>query len=63
MFHVRTKHIEIDVHFIYENLLAKELDFRYISTEEQIENVLTKPLLEVQFDQLQNNLRGSVRIG
>ena len=71
VFHFRTKHIKIDVHFICEKVLAKELDVRYISTEEQIPDVLTKPLLEARFDQLQNkltvtlfpfNFRGSDRI-
>lgn len=70
MFHASTKRIEIDVHFIYEKLLAKELDIRYIPTEEQIADGLTKSLLELQFDQIRNKLtvtlspfcsRGSVK--
>lgn len=52
MFHASTKHIAIDVYFIYEKLLAKELDIRYMPTEEQIADGLTKSLLELQFDQI-----------
>ena len=52
MFHIKTKHIEIDVHFIHEKVLAKELDVRNISTKEQIVDLHTKPLLEARFEQL-----------
>ena len=71
MFHARIKHIKIDVHFIPEKVLPKELDVRYISTEEQNADVPTKPLSEAWFEQLQNklavtlppfSLRGIVRI-
>ncbi|RVW99667.1 Retrovirus-related Pol polyprotein from transposon RE1 [Vitis vinifera] len=56
VFHTRTKHIQIDVHFIHEKVLAKELDVRYISTEDQIVDVLTKPLSEARVEQLLNKL-------
>ncbi|RVX02484.1 Retrovirus-related Pol polyprotein from transposon RE2 [Vitis vinifera] len=71
VFHARIKHIKIDVHFIPEKVLPKELDVRYISTEEQNADVPTKPLSEAWFEQLQNklavtlppfSLRGIVRI-
>ena len=44
VFHIRTKHIEIDVHFIRVKVLAKELDVRYIFIKKQIAYLLTKPL-------------------
>ena len=56
VFHTRTKHIQIDVHFIHEKVLAKELDVRYISTEDQIADVRTKPLSEARVEQLLNKL-------
>ena len=42
--HARTKHIEVDVHFVHDKVLQKELDIRYMPTEDQIAGILTKPL-------------------
>ena len=44
------------MHFIHEKVLAKELDVRYISTEDQIADVRTKPLSEARVEQLLNKL-------
>ncbi|XP_057775517.1 uncharacterized mitochondrial protein AtMg00810-like [Salvia miltiorrhiza] len=50
--HVRTKHIEIDTHFVRDNVLKKELDVRYVPTEEQIADIFTKPLSISRFQYL-----------
>ncbi|XP_057779651.1 uncharacterized mitochondrial protein AtMg00810-like [Salvia miltiorrhiza] len=42
--HARTKHIEIDTHFVRDKVLNKELDVRYVPSEDQLADVLTKPL-------------------
>ncbi|KAH9704480.1 retrovirus-related pol polyprotein from transposon RE1 [Citrus sinensis] len=34
VFHSKSKHIELDVHYIRDNVLKKELEIRYIPTEE-----------------------------
>nr|KYP54748.1 Copia protein [Cajanus cajan] len=44
VFHERTKHIEIDCHFIREKLLSKELITEFISSNDQLANILTKYL-------------------
>ncbi|KAH9782291.1 retrovirus-related pol polyprotein from transposon RE1 [Citrus sinensis] len=44
VFHSKSKHIEMDVHYIRDKVLNKELEVRYIPTEEQVADVLTKPL-------------------
>lgn len=44
--HVRVKHIEIDYHFICDMVLKKKLDIQYCHTNEQLANILTKPLIE-----------------
>jgi hypothetical protein len=43
-FHCRTKHIDLQYHFIGEKHESKEIDIQYISTADQIADLLTKPL-------------------
>jgi len=42
--HERTKDIEIDCHFIRENLLSKEICVEFVGSNDQLANVLTKSL-------------------
>jgi hypothetical protein len=44
MFHERTKHIAIRYHFIREKLEEGEISVEYVPTNEQVADVLTKPL-------------------
>lgn len=44
VFYTRTKHIEVDYHFICERVLRKDLQVRYITTDDQLADVLTKSL-------------------
>ncbi|KAI3513013.1 hypothetical protein L1887_20337 [Cichorium endivia] len=43
-FHARTKHIEVHYHFIREKVLKGEIDLRYVRTENQVADSLTKSL-------------------
>ena len=40
--HDRTKHVEIDRHFIKENLEARIIRFPFVKSEDQLADVLTK---------------------
>ena len=42
MFHARTKHIELDLHFIRDRVLGKQLIIQYISSFEQFADIFTK---------------------
>jgi hypothetical protein len=44
VFHARTKHIEIDYHFIREKVTVGYLTFRYLPTTQKIADVFTKAL-------------------
>ena len=48
--HDRTKHVEIDQHFIEERLDRGSICIQYIPSSQQVANVLTKGLLIPNFD-------------
>ena len=56
IFHARTKHIEIDYHFIHDRVLHKSLLVKFTHSEEQIAYILTKPLSAPRFQSLRNKL-------
>ena len=56
VFHGRMKHIEIDFHFVREYVNAGKLKIAYISTKDQLADILTKPLPKLRFVKLKTNL-------
>ena len=48
--HDRTKHVEVDRHFIKENLDRKIICFPFVYTEDQLADVLTKGVSRKVFD-------------
>lgn len=52
VFHECTKHIEIDYHFIRYELSFGHISTHYVSTREQLTDILTKGLDRAQFDYL-----------
>ncbi|KAA0060623.1 putative mitochondrial protein [Cucumis melo var. makuwa] len=49
VFHAITKHIDIDVHFVRDQVLRGALEVRYISSLDQLANFLTKTLNTLSF--------------
>lgn len=56
VFHARTKHIEIDFHFVRERVAAGALEVRFISTDDQLADVFTKPATRQMLDRFRTNL-------
>ena len=48
VFHPRTKHIELDLHFIRDRVLHKQLIIQYILSSEQVANIFTKHITSSQ---------------
>jgi hypothetical protein len=60
VFHDKSKNIEIRYHYIYDMVQRGFIKLQYVSTDEQVVDVLTKPLSCVKFEHFRDNL-GIVR--
>ncbi|KAJ9691425.1 hypothetical protein PVL29_013564 [Vitis rotundifolia] len=56
VFHSRSKHIELDLHFIREKVLRQELQICYVPSTDQLADILTKHLSISQFCSLRSKL-------
>ena len=56
MFHDKSKHIKIKYHYIRDMVQRGEVKLQYVATDEQIDDVLTKPLTRVKFEYFKENL-------
>jgi histone deacetylase 1/2 len=56
VFHARTKHIEVDFHFVRERVARKLLYVKFISSKDQIADIFTKPLPLPLFEACRRNL-------
>jgi len=56
VFHARTKHLEVDYHYIRDKVVRKELEVCYISTTDQVADIFTKSLSKSRFLLLTNKL-------
>jgi hypothetical protein len=70
VFHARTKHIEVDYHFVREKVLNRDILIKFINTHDQVADVFTKGLPSTRFLVLKVklmvvpppiNLRGGVK--
>ncbi|OMO61385.1 Integrase, catalytic core [Corchorus capsularis] len=51
VFHSRTKHFKIKFHYVREMEHEGEISLQYCSSEEQLADILTKPLPRVRYDE------------
>lgn len=56
VFHARMKHIEVDFHFVREQVTSRRLRVGIVSSKDQLADLLTKPLPKLQFLLLRDKL-------
>lgn len=56
VYHARTKHIELDIHFVRDRVLEKKLSIQYVPSSDQIADLLTEPLTQIRFLFLKDKL-------
>ena len=59
VYHARTKHIEIDYHFVREKIASKQLLLQFVSTRDQIADIFTKSLPVKSFSFFRDKLQVS----
>ena len=55
-FHERTKHMEIDYHFIRDKVLMRVISTPHISSSDQLTDIFTKSIIGVSYDCLGSKL-------
>jgi hypothetical protein len=56
VYHARTKHIEVDYHFVREKVLNKDIYISFIATADQIADIFAKGLSTARFLFLRSKL-------
>jgi hypothetical protein len=56
VFHDKMKHIEMRYHYIHDMMQKGVVKLQYVGTDEQVADVLTKPLSRVKFEYFRENL-------
>jgi histone deacetylase 1/2 len=57
IFHARTKHVEVDYHFVRDRVAKKEIQIRFVPSRDQLVDVFTKPLPVASFTAFRFKLR------
>ncbi|KAL5561759.1 hypothetical protein UlMin_031506 [Ulmus minor] len=54
--HSRTKHIELDLYFVREKVIAKDIEVNHVPSVDQVADVFTKPLSAQFFQKMKKKL-------
>ena len=54
--HSKTKHIDVCFHFLRDHYEKGDVDLRHIDTQNQLADILTKPLDQAAFSRLRGEL-------
>ena len=54
--HSRSKHIEVRHHFLRDHVQNKDINLEFVSTDDQLADIITKPLREERFFDLRSEL-------
>ncbi len=54
--HARTKHVEVNYHYVCEQVELGHIDLAHVSSHDQLADMFTKPLGKVKFEQLKAKL-------
>ncbi|WMV09073.1 hypothetical protein MTR67_002458 [Solanum verrucosum] len=56
VFHAHTKQVEIDFNFVRDKVARKDLTVQFLSSKDQLVDILTKPLTSSRFELLRSKL-------
>ncbi|KAH9713980.1 putative leucine-rich repeat receptor-like protein kinase [Citrus sinensis] len=56
VYHSKTKHFEIDLHFIRDKVMKGEIEISYVASKDQTADVLTKPLPHYKLSHFRSKL-------
>ncbi|GMJ10190.1 hypothetical protein HRI_004688200 [Hibiscus trionum] len=56
VFHSRSKHVELDVHFVREKIADPQVQINYVPAEHQAPDGLTKPLSKSYFQSFRQKM-------
>jgi hypothetical protein len=56
VFHARTKHVEVNYHFVCERVASNRLEVRFVYTKDQVADGFTKPLTLRKLQDFRYNL-------
>jgi len=56
LFHERTKHIELDYHFVRQKLIKGLVSLSHVTTKHQLVDIMTKPLTGIQHHSILSKL-------
>ena len=54
--HARTKHIELDLYFVRERVIQKQLEVKHVPSLDQVVDVFTKAVSSSQYVAFRNKL-------